>query len=147
MKFSEDIVVRSIPSISSIVDVLWNLPLHCILTSVTRDLVELDSSMEAMPESRKLPVLISCLFGIIGLTGFLFLVYLSRFEEDLLFELPAPVLSLTVPPWSSSELWVVGFLTMDTWDSSLGFHAFGLKILIVQYLHRVKTWLNAFILK
>ena len=115
--------MSDIPSISSILDVLCNLPLQRMLTSVIRDL--LDSSIEAMPEYKKFPVFISCLLGPIGLTGFLFLVYLSSLEDDLLVELPAPVLSLNVPPWSSSELCVVGFLTMDTWDSSLGLRAFG----------------------
>ena len=124
-EFSDSVAVSDNPSISSILDVLCNLPLQRILTSVTRDLVELDSSIEAIPESRKVPGPNSCLLGPIGLTGFLFFVYLSRFEDDRLVELPAPVLSLIVPPWSSRELCVVGFLTIDTWDSSLGFRWFG----------------------
>ena len=125
-ELSVSVAVRDVPSISSILDVLCNLPLQRILASVTRDLVELDSSIDAMPESRKAPGPISCLFGPIGLTGFLFLVYLSRLEDDLLVELPAPVLSLIVPPCSSRELWVVVFLTIETWDSSLGLRAVGL---------------------
>ena len=97
-EFSDSVAVMDIPSISSILDVLCNLPLQRMLASVTRDLVELDSSIEAIPESRKVPGPTSCLFWPIGLTGFLFLVYLSRLEDDLLVELPAPVLSLIVPP-------------------------------------------------